>query len=215
MKNRPLTPEELQLLRINKGFHQQRLDKGFNWKKWIVLLVLSLSFVAAIYFFDEHWLGTMAKWGLVIIPIALWSDLSYYRSNSKQSRELLQTIAELEQAGFIQVIEYHCTKAIRFDVFEDEGICHALQVGENSLLFWWDNAYEELHHLPNSHFEVFLDEKTEQVFGRRVNILGDPIQPTAIRPEVKWDYMDQLPGHREVSSSTVDQLLAEIEAKYT
>ncbi len=215
MKKRNLTSEEQQLLRINKGFHQQRLEKGFNWKKLGILISLFLAFVLTIYFLGDHWLSFIAKWGVVIIPIALWSDLSHFRSNTKQSMELLQTISELEQAGTIHVLEYHCTKAIKFDVFEDEGICHAMQVGKNELLLWWDNAYEELQYLPNTRFEIFLDEKTEQVFGRRVNILGDPIQPTNIRPEVKWDFMDQMPGHREVINSTVDQLLADIEAKYS
>lgn len=215
MKKRQLAQTEQEQLSITKLFHQNRLNKPFNWKKLILAGVLEIGFIVTIYYFNDYGFSLLAKLGVVVVPIWMWMQISGYKEDRKESKRLLDAIAKMEQRGTVEFTEYTCTKAIRFEEAEDVGICYAMEIGENRLMFWWDVDYTEFGLLPNTRFEALENQEVETVLGKRIQILGDPIQPVVIRPEIRLDLWDKLPSHREVIESSGTDFLETIEWKYT
>jgi hypothetical protein len=215
MKNRKLTENERKQLKITKLFHQKRLNNKFNLKRIVITGLLSIGFILIIYYFDDYWFSLIAKIGIAITPIMIWGWISSYKGDRKESMKLLKVIEKVEANEEVAVVEYECRQAIYFPNHEDEGVCHALEIGDNQLMFWWDIDFSEGGILPNTKFEVFNDNDLELIFGKRITILGTPIQPIGIRSEIKWDNWGELPNHREIIESTVGDYLNELEKKYT
>ena len=200
---------------ITKLFHEKRLKEKFNWKRVVIALMIEIGFILTIYYFDEYWFSLIAKFGLVIVPFLIWSWVSSFKGDKKESNKLLKIIQKIEGNNTIEVTEYNCKKAIHFDEFHDEGSCYAMEIGENKLMFWWDSAFAEEGIFPNTKFEAFENNEIELVLGKRIRILGNPIQPIKIRPEIKKDIWGELPNHREIIESSVDEYLNKIEKKYS
>ncbi|MEZ5044888.1 MAG: hypothetical protein R2828_33630 [Saprospiraceae bacterium] len=215
MKKRQLTEDEKNQMNITKLFHEKRLKKKFNWRRVVIAILIEIGFILTIYFFDEYWFSLIAKFGLVITPFLIWSWVSSFKGDKEESNKLLKIIQKVEEDRTVEITEYNCKKAIHFEEYEDEGSCYAMEIGENKLMFWWDSAFSEVGILPNTRFEAFENNEIELVLGKRIRILGNPIQPIKIRPEIKWDNWSELPNHREIIESSVDKYLNEIEKKYS
>ena len=216
MKKRQLTEDEKKQMRITKLFHENRLKEGFNWKKFVVWILILICCILTIYFFDEYWFSLIAKFGIGIIPIGLWVWIKSYKEDIQQSEKLSKIIHDVEEKKQeIEVIEYECKKAIYMPMHEDEGDCYALEIGKNKLMFWWDNEFIEEGILPNTKFEIFKNDELELIFGKRIRTLGNRFQPINIRPEIKWEFWGKIPEHGEIINSTVDKFLTEIEKEYS
>lgn len=216
MEERQLTKDERKQINITKLFHEKRLNEKFNWQKLGIWIFLEVACVLTIYYFDSYRFSLIAKFAVVVIPIGIWIWLEDFRKERKESKKLLELINETEKYGLIKVREYECKKAIQFDEYKDEGMCYAMEIGENKLFFWFDGTYLEDGILPNSKFEIYEEENDMLfLFGRRINVKGNKIQAIEIRREIKGDLWGELPEHREIIISTVDKYLDEIERKYS
>ena len=214
MKNRSLTSEETAQLNITKLFHEKRLKEKFNWKKVVLALLLELLFIVIIYFFDHYRFSLIAKLGVVIVPFLIWSWVTNFKVNRKKASNLLRTISSIDVEKGINVFEYKCKKAIFFPCHEDEANCYALEVDDNKLLFWWDADYSYQEFLPNTKFELYEKEDYEKIFKRSIIPLGNKFQPITIRSEIKWELWGELPNHKEVISSNVQNFLKKLKKNY-
>ena len=81
-------------------------------------------------------------------------------------------------------------------------------------MYWWDNDFFDFKLLPNTQFDVIINEYLWQVFGKRITVYGTYLQPIAIRPEIKWDAYEIFGVHEETAPISIDQFLTNLEEKY-
>ena len=209
---RALTKEELKLLDINDVYHRQRVTKKFGWKRFSLLLLV----LAAIWGYSIYSSKSSDTFGAFFISfIAVWIQWLLYKGHKEDKVESKKTLAYLKTLrakNSVRVTTYTCKRAILFEEYEDEGICHALEVGENQLYFFWDiHEFGTSQYLPNTKFEVYEDKELPYVLGQDLNIIGLPFQPIKIKRAIKWELWNILPNQNGVENISLDDFLDQIE----
>lgn len=208
---RSLNPTEQQQLRILKAFHKKRLRNGFKWKTLLKSGLFIFGFAAIIYFLNNHEISWVGKIGLPFTLFILYLNIKAYFQNRKISQKEILQIDQLLISNKIEVIQYKCKRAILFSEYEDEGVCYALELADNRLLFWWDIDHIGQGFLPSSIIEIYADEMMRNLLKVDIRPLGERFIPIVISPEIKWEIADLLPSHREIIDSNVDAFLQQIE----
>lgn len=215
IKERPLTKKELKLIKITELFHQQRFSKTYSWKWFILTLVVIFTCVIIALYKNEVEEYAWAVFISVIFIWYRWVSFKEFNKRKTESKKTLDYIKHITAKSTIRVTEYFSKRAILFEEYEDEGICHALEVGKNQLYFFWDiHEFGTSQYLPNTHFEVYEDKELPYVLGQDINMLGLPFQPIKIKRSIKWELSEILPTENIVKNISLDAFLDEIEGHF-
>lgn len=208
-KVRPLTELELQQLRINQAGFEKELQEPFPFQTYlliifgvIVLILLLDSLIASIL--------------IGVIGIVMMSTIFNGRSKfKKEVQKKLKTIDNVLKIKEVEIIEYKCSRAIHFSL--DEYFIEnwfLLELDNKKILCLYTDYWTDVKSMPNTHFELYVDEEVQVVFMTKYNPLGTTFKPIHFSSEM-YDVMAEVFSKyfkdEKIIDSSFKEILNEIE----
>lgn len=212
---RELTKYENYQIELAEIFHIQNIEKPYNYKRLGLSIFLIILFAMVIVIFDDYWFSLIAKIGIAVVPISMWINYTDYTSSRKNSQNIYKFINQVREQNGIKTDKYSISKALYFQIFEDEGDCFALEIkGEDKTVFLWDYVYfDPKSNFPSTEIEIYSDDFAKEIFGKSVISSGMFLEPIHISGDVKWKVLDLLPQNKEVIDFGIDSFLEKIKAE--
>jgi hypothetical protein len=159
--NRPLTEAERRLVRGWTAFRRRQIDAMPKRTLCSALVVIGALWLATILASNANRVVISAFWLLFGIAMWLWVYTEERRKLSRQIRTYESAIRRNE-ATVVRVV---ASAVVELEEYEDEGLCHAFQIDEDSIAFTTGQDYYDCssRRFPNSDFSIIniLDEGGE------------------------------------------------------
>ena len=154
---------------------------------------------------------------IFIIFLILLIIFSYFKVRNRVRKQLnleIQNIQKITKEEKIEVIEYKCTRAICFsseEYFFNNWFF--LELDNGKILCLYENEWNDLRTLPNTHFELYVNEQIQSVFSSKTNPIGEVIQAIHFSDEIAVlikEFLEKF-SDKEIIDETFDNFLNEIE----
>lgn len=167
-KTRPLTDVEKKQLRINRVIFEDYANRKFDFVfPFIFLIVIIFSFLA-FYLLENGWFLTITAFFIFLT----WLIIDSFFKDKEGNRNKVKEIDYLLQGKEIDIIEVKCSRAIMFEDADDLGDYHILELNDGRLLYLNDITWSYSHAIPNTHFEIYVNEMLHTLFHKSINTLG-------------------------------------------
>ena len=222
-QTRALYPGELRSLK--RIITQTEKSKTYISKSMICPLALLLGIVCACLAVgtakESFWyfiFGTVAVLGFSTFVFGTIEELKAQGKN----KDILRLVNERIEKGTVDTCLINATRMACAQEFEDEGDWYIFELGNDTVLRFWDVDYAYNNKkFPCLHFEIY-EENYVKLIHKDIYPLSEKVKPVKmINPKKKWKYMcekdpfERLAGACEcmnIANIGFDELINQIEA---
>ena len=208
-KIRPLTELELQQLRINQAALEKKLNQPISI--YFSVVVISVLTVISLFFVP---IKVVIIYFIILVIVFFYSHIKVNRRFKNQKKLEIENIQKVLEKGKVEIIEYKCNRAIHFalDEFFIKN-CFFLELDNGKILSLYTDYWNDSRILPNTHFELYVDEQIQSVFSSKANPIGVAFKAVHFPDEIYYLIKDLLEEFKdgEIFDTSFDDFLNEIE----